>query len=135
MQDRLYINEGEGKFKKAINVLPEIRSSGSCVKSADYDNDGDLDLFVGGRIIPGKYPFPPQSYILNNQNGSFVDVTTNIAPELQFLGMITDATWADIDNDGHKDIVAVGEWMPISIFKNINGTFISGPYSEKPCPL
>lgn len=124
LQDRLYINEGEGKFTKALNILPKMLSSGSCVKAADYDNDGDLDLFVGGRIVPGTYPFAPQSFILNNENGTFIDITKTVAPDLQYAGMVTDASWTDINNDGNIDIVVVGEWMPIMIFKNFKETFV-----------
>ncbi|GGZ84109.1 VCBS repeat-containing protein [Algibacter mikhailovii] len=122
LHDRLYLNNGKGQFSRTNN-LPEITSSGSCVFPLDYDNDGDLDLFVGGRLVPKKYLKAPQSYLLNNTNGKFTDVTTQIAPKLEKLGMITDAVWNDIDGDQQKELIIVGEWMPITIFKFENGIF------------
>ncbi|MBU2946173.1 VCBS repeat-containing protein [Zobellia uliginosa] len=121
-QDRLYINTPQG-FMKSAKVLPEITASGQEVVTADYDNDGDLDLFVGGRIVPGKYPFPAQSYILRNDGGKdldlkFTNVTEKIAPELSKAGMVTSAVWDDFDNDNKMDLIVTGEWMPISFFKN-----------------
>ena len=127
LQDRLYINNGQGEFTKSTDALPKMYTSGSRVKSFDFDKDGDLDLFVGGRLIPGNYPSPANSYILENrsENGTahFVDVTKGIAPELRNLGMVTDASWADFDNDGWTDLVITGEWMPITILKNNKGKF------------
>ncbi|MFS4492292.1 VCBS repeat-containing protein [Maribacter sp. 2308TA10-17] len=127
LQDRLYVNDGSGAFKKAEGALPVMRTSGSRVHSYDYDKDGDLDLFVGGRLIPGNYPLPANSYILENVSTKgvpkFVDVTKKIAPDLENLGMVTDAKWTDYDNDGWIDLIVVGEWMPITIFKNNKGTF------------
>lgn len=121
-QDRLYKNDGKGNFQRAKNDLPEIFSSGSCVAANDFDKDGDLDLFVGGRVVPGKYPFPAQSYILqNNGKGKFVNPTAQIAPELPQAGMISSAIWADYNSDGFSDLIVVGEWMPIVIFQNHNG--------------
>ena len=115
-EDRLYVNNGSGNFTKSKGVLPEIFTSGSVVKPFDFDNDGDTDLFVGGRVKPGNYPFAPKSYLLENKNGEFVDVTTEIAPELSEIGMVTDATWADVDGDNQIDLVVVGEWMPVTFF-------------------
>ncbi len=123
LRDRLYINIGDGKFHTATNHLPDIRSSNSCVKPCDFDNDGDIDLFVGGRLVPGKYPFPTSSYLLENNQGKFKDVTKEKANALLGLGMVTDAVWADYNNDGWKDMVVVGEWMPITFLKNENGSF------------
>ncbi|TRO67142.1 VCBS repeat-containing protein [Christiangramia sabulilitoris] len=127
LQDRLYINEN-GDFKRSVSALPEMLTSGSRVYANDFDNDGDLDLFVGGRLVPGSYPAPANSYILenNSKNGqvSFKDVTQDIAPDLSELGMVTSATWTDFDNDGWTDLVVAGEWMPIKVFKNNNGGFI-----------
>ena len=117
------MNDGEGNFSPAKGSLPQMITSGSCVKPFDYDNDGDQDLFVGGRVVPGKYPFPAKSYILNNRGGSFVDVTAEVAPELVQPGMVTDAIWTDINGDKVIDLLVVGEWMPIRFFINNNGTF------------
>ena len=126
LQDRLYINNGKGNFVKSSDQLPQITSSGSCVKSADYDNDGDLDLFVGGRLIPNKYPYTPKSYLLQNDGkGHFTDVTSQKAPQLEELGMVTDAIWADFNSDGLQDLVLVGEWMPITVLENKNGNLIN----------
>jgi hypothetical protein len=122
-QDRLYINDGKGNFKKDLKALPIINSSGQCVKASDIDNDGDLDLFVGGRVIPDKYPYSPKSFILINENGRFKDRTNYIAPSLGNIGMVTDASFSDYDNDGDDDLILLGEWMPITIFENIDGKF------------
>lgn len=117
-QDRLYINNGKGAFQLSADALPDLKSSGSCVRAADFDNDGDLDLFVGGRVIPGAYPEPPQSYILQNDKGAFRDITTQVAPALRHVGMVTDAVWSDVDQDGAPDLVVVGEFMPVMWFRN-----------------
>ncbi len=122
-QDRLYINNGNGKFTKGVNNLPKITTSGSRVKAGDYDNDGDLDLFVGGRLIAGKYPWPTKSYILNNTNGIFKDVTSEVTTGFEKLGMITDATWTDFDKNGTLDLIIVGEWTPILFYSNTAGKF------------
>ncbi len=114
-QDRLYINEG-GDFTKA--KLPKLDASGSCVSAHDYDGDGDLDLFVGGRHVPGRYPTIPQSYILQNDKGQFTDVTEKVAPSFKNIGMITDIQWGDLDGDKKAEMIVSGEWMPITIFKN-----------------
>jgi hypothetical protein len=128
LQDRLYLNQGDESFVKSNDALPEMYSSGSRVKAADYDGDGDMDLFVGGRLVPRSYPKPAKSYILRNdglQNGTpkFIDVTEVIAPDLMQAGMVTDGVWTDFDQDGQKDLVVVGEWMPLTFLKNHNGTF------------
>jgi hypothetical protein len=117
-QDRLYLNDGSGTFSKAHAALPKITANGSCVRAADFDQDGDLDLFVGGRSVSGSYPVQPQSYLLKNEGGAFVDVTTQYAPDLQYIGMVTDALWSDFDKDGKIDLVLTGEWMPVTFFKN-----------------
>ncbi len=124
LQDRLYINDGKGNFEKSVDALPSFLTSGGRVISGDYDQDGDLDLFVCGRQVPKKYPLPANSYILNNDNGVFTDVTNDVAPELLGLGMVTDAVWTDYDNDGDLDLMVVGEWMQITLFENIEGKFI-----------
>lgn len=122
-QDRLYINNGKGEFSKAKNKLPNITQSGDAVVAEDYDGDGDLDLFVGGRIVPGKYPTPASSMLLENNQGKFKDVSNSIAPDLKDIGLVTDAIFSDYDEDGDKDILVVGEWMPLVIMENKNNQF------------
>ena len=124
LQDRLYIGDGKGNFTKAVNALPVMLSSKSCVKTADINGDGQTDLFVGGRVIPGRYPETPQSYLLiNDGKGHFKDETIKCNSALKNLGMVTDAAWADMNGDKKPDLIVVGEWMPITIFINTNGKF------------
>jgi hypothetical protein len=119
LQDRLYLNDGRGGFQKATGRLPSESASGSRVAPADFDGDGDVDLFVGGRLVPWRYGLDPQSMLLRNDGrGGFEDVTAEVAPELARVGMVTDAVWRDVDDDGRPDLVVVGEWMPITIFRN-----------------
>ncbi|WP_247236656.1 VCBS repeat-containing protein [Telluribacter sp. SYSU D00476] len=120
-QDRLYLNDGKGRFRLAPNRLPTIRHSGSCIKAADMDNDGDLDLFRGGRLTPSQFPVAGNSYVLRNDGGIFTDITPTV-PSIRKAGMVTDAEWVDIDNDQWVDLVVVGEMMPIRIFKNNKGS-------------
>ncbi len=125
--DHFYINDGKGNFSADSTAIPKILSSKSCVKAADFDNDGDLDLFVGGRVVPGAYPQPESGYILQNNSANgkvqYTDITDKVAPELKFVGLITDAVFTDIDNDNDQDLIIVGEWMGITIFKNEKGIF------------
>ncbi len=122
LQDRLYLNDGHGRFHKASGSLPTEYLSGSRVAAADYDGDGDVDLFVGGRVVPWRYGADPQSMLLQNDgHGHFTDVTARLAPELARVGMVTEAVWQDVDGDGRPDLVVVGEWMPITIFHNAGG--------------
>ncbi|MFK7906248.1 MAG: FG-GAP repeat domain-containing protein, partial [Chitinophagales bacterium] len=123
MQDRLYTNDGKGNFSKSKTALPAMPASGSCVKAADFDADGDMDLMIGGRVLPGKYPHAPNSYLLQNEGGNFKDVTKELAPDLQNIGMVTDAIWTDYDGDKDPDLIVVGEWMPIEVLQNNGGTF------------
>ncbi|MBS0000702.1 MAG: VCBS repeat-containing protein [Cyclobacteriaceae bacterium] len=123
LQDRLYLNDGNGNFSKDPDALPTMLTSGSRVVPFDYDQDGDLDLFVGGRQVPGGYPKPADSYLLENRKGKFIDVTLEKAPDLKKLGMVTDAVWIDFDQDEDPDLILAGEWMPITIFENKDGKF------------
>lgn len=118
-QDRLYINDGKGNFAKGI--LPKTISSGSCVVPFDFDEDGDLDLFRGGQVMPHYYPKAPRSYLLVNENGKFVDRTQNIAPALAETGMVNSAIWADINGDKKAELIVAGEWMPIKIYEYTSG--------------
>ncbi len=120
-QDRLYRNNGKGVFIKTQNTLPKLTASGGCVSNYDFDQDGDEDLFVGGRLVPGEYPLPATSYLLENQKGIFKDVTAQKAPDLQTPGMIASSVWSDFDKDGLKDLIIVGEWTDILFYKNNNG--------------
>ncbi|WP_272636508.1 MULTISPECIES: VCBS repeat-containing protein [Maribacter] len=120
-QDRLYINDGKGNFQLTQGVLPPLRTSNSCVRAADFDNDGDLDLFVGGRLTPLKYPIPCNSYLLENMDGKFIDVTNKKATSLRKQGMVKDALWTDFDTDGDLDLIVVGEFMAIEFYENIEG--------------
>ena len=122
-QDRFYRNLGMGGFRLDTAALPQITGSGSCVIACDYDKDGDLDLFVGGRVSPDQYPLPPRSYLLrNNGDGTFEEITATAAPGLEHVGMVSSALWTDLDNDGWIDLLIVGEFMPITFFKNTKGT-------------
>ncbi|MFI5195235.1 MAG: FG-GAP repeat domain-containing protein, partial [Chitinophagales bacterium] len=121
LQDELFLNDGKGNFQLAQGALPNLSaSSKSCVRPCDFDNDGDQDLFVGGRIIPGAYPVAPRSYLLvNNGKGQY-----SVAPSpFDSLGMVTDAQWVDLNNDGRKDLILCGEFMPIKVFINLPGGF------------
>ena len=116
LQDRLYTNDGRGNFTRA--ALPNLRINGSCIASADVDRDGDIDLFVAGSSVPGKYPLASPSYLLINEKGTF------LPQEIPSLGMVTDAVWADIDQDQDEDLVVVGQWMPITLLENQQGTLV-----------
>ena len=123
--DRLYINDGFGEYARSSQLLPTSNpESTSVVIPNDFDNDGDIDLFVGIRLKPGSIGVPQNGYILeNNGKGEFKDVTLELAPEMIGLGMITDAKWADFDNDDDYDLIIVGEWMGIKLFENDNSNF------------
>jgi enediyne biosynthesis protein E4 len=122
LQDRLYLNDGKGHFSHST-LLPEAIASKSCVKATDFDNDGDVDLFVGGRMISGNYPEPPTSFLFTNDGlGKMTDASNRFEGGAT-LGMVTDAAWADLNKDGWQDLVVVGEWMPIKVFINYRGIF------------
>ncbi len=122
LQDRIYLNSGNGVFNRSENALPQMYTSGSTVVAGDYDADGDFDLFVGGRLTPGQYPIAARSYILqNNGKGGFTDVTQEVNPALLNPGMVTDALWTDFNGDGEVDLIVIGEFMAIRLFENSNG--------------
>lgn len=122
LQDRLYLNDGKGNFTKSNGALPEMLVSKSCVRTADVNGDGRPDLFVGGRVIPGRYPETPESFLLvNDGKGNFTNQAKQIAPALSTIGMVTDAVWIDMNGDKKNDLVVVGEWMPVTVFINTNG--------------
>lgn len=119
LEDRLYINTGSGRFVRDSAALPEMLTSTATVRAADFNGDGRLDLFVGGRLTPRAWPTPTRSYVLRNDGGHFTDVTAQVAPELVTPGgMTTDALWIDFDGDGRVDLVTAGEWMPIRFYHN-----------------
>ncbi len=131
LADRVYLNDGKGNFSASPTALPGISSAGSVVVSSDYDQDGDLDLFVGGRVIPGAYPYAPESYLLINKGGSFQMGNAQLAPELTQIGMVTDAVWKDMDGDSDVDLILTGEWMGIEVFVNESGRLErKEPYKE-----
>src|SRR6185437_14128747 len=116
---RLYLNDGKGNLKLDSAAFSQIiRTPAKSIAVADMDGDGDMDIFIGGRVILGTYPVPPRSYILRNDNGRFTDVTSSVCPALEDIGRINSAVWVDIDNDKKPDLIIAGDWMPIRIFKN-----------------
>ncbi len=122
LQDRLYINDGRGRFLLSADALPPMGTSKSCVRALDVDKDGDLDVFVGGRMIPGNYPISGGSYLLvNDGTGHFKNVTSTTGAPFQQLGMITDAVPFDANGDGYDDLLMAGEFMSLSVFLNQEG--------------
>ena len=123
-QDRLLFNDGKGHFKLQSAALPSNDMNTSVVISCDYDNDGDMDLFVGSRSTPLVYGVSPKNYLYQNDgHGKFTNVTPSVSPQLDRLGMVTDAKWADVDGDKKPELVVVGEWMKPTIFKYQSGKF------------
>ncbi len=123
LHDRLYLNDGRGNFRRA--PLPDFAHNGSCVVPGDFDGDGDIDLFVGSRVVARQYGVTPRSYLLENDgHGHFRDVTREKAPGLDSVGMVTGAVWIDYDGDGKLDLIVVGEWMPVRVFHQENGRFV-----------
>ena len=123
-QDRLYLNDGRGNFSKSADALPQIFASTAVVVGSDYDKDGDVDLFVGGRIFPDHYPYSTQSYIFRNDGGKFTDVALQSGQNIALAGLVTSAVWTDIDTDGDDDLLVVGEWMPLKVIKNNGNAFV-----------
>ncbi len=116
-QDRLYLNDGKGKFSLAVNAVPTESFSGSCVQVFDFDADGKLDVFVGGRAVPGRFPEASESMVLKNEGGVFKDVTAIVAPALKKIGMLTALQFGDLNGDGRPELVVAGDWMPIAVFQ------------------
>lgn len=134
LQDRLYLNDGKGNFSKSANALPKMLVSKSCVSATDVNGDGKLDLFVGGRVIPGRYPEIPRSYLLiNDGSGKFKDQTQALAPTLANLGLVTDAAWQDLNGDKKAELILVGEFMPITVFAQNGGKWadVSSTYFDQ----
>lgn len=125
LSDRLYLNDGRGRFTKSKQVLPAGKyESSSCVRAEDFDNDGIMELFVGIRLKPFLYGVPVSSYILENDGkGKFTNVTSQIAPELKDVGMVRDMLWEDVDGDGDKDMIVAGDWMSVKVFIQDQGRF------------
>jgi enediyne biosynthesis protein E4 len=122
LRDRLYLQTGKASFTPAPKeTLPDFRDSSSSVSACDFDRDGDLDLFVGSRSIPGKYPDSPISHLLRNNGGKFDDVADEVAPGLSTTGMVTGALWSDADFDGWIDLLVIYEWGPVRFWKNVEG--------------
>ena len=122
-QDRLYINDGKGNFTKRLNALPKEGYNNSFVIPLDYDADGDNDLFIGGAVLPGRFPLHDKNLVLQNNKGVFKDVSDAIAPVLNTTGIVNYGTWTDVDGDKKNELIVVGEWMPAMILKFTNGKF------------
>lgn len=121
LHDLLYLNDGKGNFKRDVR-FPSIFENGSCVTAADFDKDGDQDLFVGSRMISGKYGMNPSSnFYINDGTGEFKNQSKRFMAEITDLGMVTDAEWSDIDKDGYMDLIVTQDWGQIVIFKNERG--------------
>jgi enediyne biosynthesis protein E4 len=138
LQDALFRNDGKGHFKIDSLALPTETVNGSVVRAIDFDHDGDLDLFVGGRVTPRQFPRADKSFILRNENtsltstnrGTFTNITAQVAPELLEVGMVADAIWTDYDKDGWPDLLIAAEYQPLRFFKNNKGkTFTTLPNS------
>lgn len=125
LRDRLYINDGNGKFARSRAALPDFFDNGSCVAAGDFDNDGDVDLFVGSRVVAQSYGATPRSHLLQNDGaGRFTDVTTQRSGGLSEVGMVSSAVWLDYDSDRQLDLIVAGEWMPVRVFRQQNGRFV-----------
>ncbi|MDH7461025.1 VCBS repeat-containing protein [Chitinophagaceae bacterium 26-R-25] len=120
---RLYINNGKGNFTLKADAIPDnVRTIAGCVTSGDFDGDGNIDVFIGGRVSK-RYPVSPRSYLLKNNKGRFTDVTEKVCPALKNIGMVTAAAWVNFDNNKLPDLVITGEWMAVKFFKNTGSSF------------
>jgi enediyne biosynthesis protein E4 len=125
MRGRLYLNDGHGRFTRDVDAIPELYENGGCVAAGDFDGDGHVDLFLGSRSVPARYGASPKSHLLRNDGrGRFVDVTMERAPGLSDAGMITSAAWLDYDGDRRLDLVVVGEWTPVRVFRQEQGKLV-----------
>jgi len=136
LRDRLFLNDGAGRFTLAADAVPDLTFAGSTVNAADFDRDGDLDLFIGGRLVPQSYPLPERSALLRNDTrdgrAAFADATEALAPGLLELGMVSAALWTDYDNDGWVDLLVAGEWMPLTFFHNEEGRLVKADLLATP---
>jgi len=135
LKDRLYLNDGKGNFRRSPDALPDLRISNGCVTAGDANGDGKIDLFVGGRVIPGRYPEIPESYLLiNDGQGRFTNQTAALAPGLQRIGLVTDAVFTDINGDRRPELIVVGEWMPVTVFGSEGGKLVdqTTAYFDRP---
>lgn len=123
--DRVYLNDGQGRFTKApASVLPTDRDSGSVAAAGDFDRDGDLDLFIGGRSVPGRYLTTPNSRLWRNSGGRLEDATDTVAPQLRQSGLVTSALWSDVDDDGWLDLLVTQDWGPVRLYSNRAGQLV-----------
>ncbi len=126
--DRLFLNDGKGNFTLSPMGLPNLKASGSCVSAGDFDRDGDLDLFVGSRLIPSQYGRNPASYLLTNDgSGQFKNYTKRFLPDADQLGMVTAATWADLNSDNYPELIVAGDWEPVRVYMNGRGKLSQNP--------
>lgn len=132
LRDRLYFNNGKGDFAAAPeDTLPLLLNNSGVVAAADFDRDGDIDLYIGSRSIPGDYPTSPESVLLINEDGRFVNATANLAPDLQHSGMVTGALWTDVDSDSWLDLLVTHDWGPIKLFRNKQGVLVEDTIAAK----
>lgn len=129
LRDRLFFNDGKGAFTLSLGGTPNLRDSSGPVAAADFDQDGDLDLFIGGRLVRARYPTTPNSRLLRNESGVFSDVTDSLAPGLRSTGMVTGALWSDVDADGLPDLLLTHEWGPVAAWRNTGGKLVN--FTEK----